>query len=266
LANYNLGVALKAQGNPDEAARCFQQVIRLQPDNEFAQYQLSSLTGQNPKRPPGRFIANLFDNHAPNFDDHLIRELGYAVPENLVSLTRQCAQHPPQKWDVLDLGCGTGLLGIAIASYAGQLVGVDLSAKMLARARDRNLYQRLEQMDLLAMMKLEAASNYDVVAAADVFEYLGDLDDIMREAKRLLRPNGLMAFSVEAMESMAPEEAPANMAGDYRLNPTGRYVHSSAYLRGLAAKYGFGTAEISPTQIRLERGRPVDGWLAILGI
>ncbi|HLA39492.1 MAG TPA: tetratricopeptide repeat protein [Candidatus Glassbacteria bacterium] len=265
LAHYNLGTALKAQGKLDEAALCFQQVLRLEPDNDPAQFLLSSLTGQNPERPPGRYIAHLFDNHAPNFDEHLVRELQYTVPEDLVFLARQRANNPEEKWNVLDLGCGTGLLGLAVASYARQLVGVDLSARMLAKARDRNLYHRLEQLDVLSMMKLEAASSYDLIVAADVFVYLGNLDDTIREATRLLRPNGLVAFSVEALERLASEDARQDTPKDYQLSQTGRYVQSSDYLRKLAVENGFKTIDISPTQIRLEKGRPVHGWLAILG-
>ena len=264
LAHYNLGTALKAQGNLDEAASCFQQVLRLEPDNDMAQYQLSSLTGQNPERAPSRYVAHLFDNHASNFDEHLVRELQYAVPENLVSLARERARDPDEKWSVLDLGCGTGLVGLAIAPYARHLVGVDLSAKMLAKARERNLYHRLEQLDLLSMMALESASSYDLVVAADVFVYLGNLQDILREAMRLLRPHGLVAFSVEALEKSASEDAREDGPKDYQLIQTGRYVHSSPYVHKLASETGFKTIDISPTRIRLEKGKPVHGWLAIL--
>ncbi len=266
LAHYNLGTALNAQGKLDEAALCFQQVLRLEPDNDMAQFLLSSLTGKNPERAPSRYVAHLFDNHAPNFDEHLVRELQYAVPENLVFLARQRANNSEERWSVLDLGCGTGLLGLAVAPYARQLVGVDLSAKMLAKARDRNLYHRLEQLDLLSMMRLEAASSYDLIVAADVFVYLGNLEDIIREMTRLLRPNGLVAFSVEALEKLASEDTRQDMPKDFQLSQTGRYVHSSEYLRKLAVENGFKTIDISPTQIRLEKSSPVHGWLAILAI
>jgi predicted TPR repeat methyltransferase len=266
LAHYNLGTALRVQGKLDEAAACFQQVVRLEPDNEMAQYLLSSLTGQNPERAPSKYVANLFDNHASVFDEHLVQMLQYKVPEDLVILVRHCSNIPEEKWNVLDLGCGTGLVGLAIAPYARQLVGVDLSAKMLAKARDRNVYHRLEQRDLLFMMKLEMASSYDVIVAADVFIYLGNLEDIIRATARLLRPKGLVAFSVEALEKVPLEESRQEILNDYQLNVTGRYAHSSSYLHRLASENGFRTINISPTQVRLENGNPVHGWLAILGI
>ncbi len=166
-------------------------------------------------------------------------------------------------WDVLDLGCGTGLVGVAIAPFARRLVGVDLSLKMLERARERKLYDRLEHRDLLSLMQLDPASSYDIIAAADVFVYVGKLDDVVREAARLLRVGGALVFSVEAIEatSEATDTAPSH---DYRLLASGRYAHSAEYLRKLARDNGFGKIDLSAADIRLERGAPVRGWLTLL--
>ena len=263
LARYNLGVALKGQRRLDEAAMCFREILAVEPDNELAQFSLSALTAQNPERPPERHVANLFDNHAPRFDAHLVEKLRYRVPEDLVALARRHAKHPDERWDVLDLGCGTGLVGVSVAPHAQRLVGVDLSARMLDKARERNLYQRLEQRDLLTMMRQEPAASYDVILAADVFIYLGNLADIVREAARLLRADGLLAVSVEALDESGahPGDEPRN---DYRLQVSGRYAHSTHYLRRLAQESRFRNVEISPTELRLERGSPVRGWLAVL--
>ncbi len=200
LAQYNLGLALKAEGNTAEATVCLREVLRLDPGNELATFSLSSLTAQNPERPPQRYIANLFDNHAPRFDTHLVETLRYRVPRALVDVALKHANPPQSGWDVLDLGCGTGLVGVAVAPFAHHLVGVDLSLRMLEKARERNLYDRLEHRDLLSMMKLEPASSYDIISAADVFIYVGKLDDVVREAARLLRIGGTLVFSVEAIE------------------------------------------------------------------
>ncbi len=97
LAQYNLGLALKAEGNTTEATACLREVLRLDPGNELAAFSLSSLTAQNPERPPDRYIANLFDNHAPRFDTHLVETLRYGVPRALVDVARKHAD-PPHKW------------------------------------------------------------------------------------------------------------------------------------------------------------------------
>jgi len=264
LARYNLGVALKGRGRSDEATLCFREILKVDPDNELAQFSLAALTAQNPERPPERHVANLFDNHAPRFDAHLVDKLRYRVPEDLVALARRHAKDPEKRWDVLDLGCGTGLVGVAVAPYARQLVGVDLSARMLEKARERNLYQRLDQRDLLTMMRQEQAASYDVIFAADVFIYLGNLAGIVREAARLLRADGLLAVSVEALDDSGVESSGENAGNDYRLQVSGRYCHSTNYLRRLAQESGFRNVDISATELRLERGSPVRGWLAIL--
>jgi predicted TPR repeat methyltransferase len=266
LARYNLGLALKGRGRLDEATSCFREILSVDPDNELAQFSLSALTAQNPERPPERHVANLFDNHAPRFDAHLVEKLRYRVPDDLIALARRHAKHPEERWDVLDLGCGTGLAGVAVAPYARQLVGVDLSTGMLEKARARNLYQRLEQRDLLAMMSQEQASSYDVILAADVLVYLGNLADVVREAARLLREDGLLAVSVEALDASGGEGSIDEARNDYRLQVSGRYSHSTGYLRRLAHEVGFRNVEISPTELRLERGIPVRGWLAVLAM
>ena len=266
LAQYNLGLALKAQGNTAEATACLREVLRLDPGNELATFSLSSLTAQNPERPPERYIANLFDNHAPRFDAHLVETLRYRVPRALVDVARKHAEPPPSGWDVLDLGCGTGLVGAEVAPFAHHLVGVDLSQRMLEKARERNLYDRLEHRDLLSLMKLEPASSYDIIAAADVFIYVGKLDDVVREAARLLRAGGSLVFSVEAIEETPSDATDMAPSRDFRLLGSGRYAHSTDYLRRLARDNGLGKVDISAADIRLERGAPVRGWLALLAV
>jgi predicted TPR repeat methyltransferase len=171
---------------------------------------------------------------------------------------------PDGEWVVLDLGCGTGLAGAAIAGRCRHLVGVDLSANMLAEARARGVYDRLEHADLVSMARGEAAGTYDLILAADVFIYVGDLVDVMREAHRILRPGGLFALSAEAAESVPDATAPQQLDAGYRLQGSGRYAHSAAYLRAVAAQVDFELAELSGIEVRLENEQPVQGWLALL--
>ena len=205
----------------------------------------------------------MFDEYAHKFDSHLVKVLSYSVPEKLADLLRPYSDPDREKWIILDLGCGTGLSGAAIAPFARQLVGVDLSAKMLEKARERSLYSRLERLDLLTMMQGEAASSYDVVFAADVFVYLGKLDELVNQAQRLLRPGGLFAFSVESLEALTDNASTLSGQRDYQLNITGRYAHSVAYLARMAAHYGFDVLSTTDTQSRLDKGKPVQGYLAL---
>src|SRR6185295_448162 len=114
-------------------------------------------------RAPNQYVEKLFDDYAEKFESHLVQVLGYTIPQKLVDLVEQCANPQVGQWNILDLGCGTGLAGSGFARYARQLVGVDLSANMLARAKALNVYHRLEQSDLLQMMQAETPSIYDLV-------------------------------------------------------------------------------------------------------
>ncbi len=260
-AHQFLGNALVEQGAIQEAVACYEQVLRLDPENPV-KHLISALSGRDSERAPSDYVEKLFDEYAHKFDSHLVEVLSYSVPAKLVDLLRPYSA-TRAKWIILDLGCGTGLSGAALAPHAEQLVGVDLSAKMLEKARDRSLYHRLEQLDLLTMMQREPPASYDVVFAADVFVYLGKLDELVDQARRLLRPEGLFAFSVESLEALNGAAAGLEDARDYKLNITARYAHSIAYLERMAAHNGFDVLSTTNTQSRLDKGKPVQGYLAL---
>jgi predicted TPR repeat methyltransferase len=150
-------------------------------------------------------------------------------------------------------------VGEALASFSRAIVGVDLSPGMLAKARERGCYTRVENADIVELMRRERASSYDVVTAADVFIYVGKLDDAVREIARVTRPGGLVAFSVESLDAPSAKADPAAAQRGYRLSPTARYAHSTEYLDRLASEHGFGLVDLRQTVIRLERGAPIDG-------
>jgi predicted TPR repeat methyltransferase len=89
----------------------------------------------------------------------------------------------------------------------------------------------------------------DLVVAADVFIYVGDLSAIFRSLRRILAPGGCFAFTVEA---------PAGME-DLLLLPSLRYAHSERYIRRLAEASGFKIDEIFSAPIRYDQSQPVDG-------
>lgn len=283
-AHCNLGNALKKQGKLDEAVTSYRRALASKPDhagarvnqgnalqdqgrpgqkNESAEHLIAALTAKATERAPSRYIENLFDGCANKFDMHLVRNLEYKMPSELAALLKQAVEFPAGKWDALDLGCGTGLVGLEIAPCVRQLVGVDLSTKMLARAQARNVYHRLVHSDLLPMMRGEGTSSYDVIIAADVFVYLGALDEIVFEAKRLLRAGGFFMFSVEALEAPQSDAAGLESGPDYRLNQSGRYAHSAGYLEKLSSANGFSPLSMVSTPVRLENGSPIPAWAVV---
>jgi len=250
-AHKNRGAVLQALGRRDEALASFREAVRLRPDFAEAVYKLAALSGeQPPASAPAEYVAALFDSYAGEYDRHLTSTLQYRVPQALCALLVE--QMPERSGlDVLDLGCGTGLSGAALRNLARHLTGIDLSPRMLARARERGFYDRLIEGDIVQVLAGQDAS-FDLVVAADVFVYIGDLEAVVASAGQVLRPGGWLAFSVETLSE-----------GEYRLQPTGRYAHAPAYIEALAQRHGFARVAEQAVTLRVEQGRPVAGQLQL---
>lgn len=257
----DLGNIYLKLGRKLDALHAFKEVIRIEPDSPL-KHLVAAFSGATTSTAPADYVEKLFDHYAENFDSHLTQKLHYHTPTLLVSLIESEGDLAARKLEVLDLGCGTGLFGRAIAPFAARIVGVDLSQKMLEKAASINLYQRLEHNDLLGMMRAEPDASYDLIAAADVFVYIGALDELVVEAKRLLRHNGIFAFSAESLEAL-PESKSMLEPQDFLLNDTGRYAHSISYLNMLAKKSGFKVLDIKEEPIRLNEDKPVIGYLSV---
>jgi predicted TPR repeat methyltransferase len=156
---------------------------------------------------------------------------------------------------VLDLGCGTGLSGLALRPFALRLEGLDLSPRMLAEARRRQgLYDALHEGDLLEALPARPGA-FDLVVAADVLNYLGDLAPALGAIAAALALGGVAAFSVEAGEGGAP----------FALAEAMRYRHDPAHVAALAEAAGLAVvARREGVALRTERGLPVLGALFVL--
>lgn len=235
-----------------QAIEAFQQALALGKDVDQIQYALAALgVGSVPTTAPAGYVEALFDMYAHNFDEHLVKTLGYRTPALLCAELQRAG--PPQGGEVIDLGCGTGLCGPLLRPLAGRLTGVDLSGLMLAKARELDLYDELVQGDIAAALQGQP-QHFDIAVAADVFVYIGGLDTVFAATAAALRPGGLFAFSVEACE----EEV------DFLLGPKRRYAHSQAYLQRLAATHGFMMASSTRCAIRKESDAAVDGLLVVM--
>lgn len=251
-ALQNLAENLQALGRHDDAARRFEELLAVQPENENARFALAALRGENPATAPDAFVAKVFDELAPRFESHLVGTLGYRIPEELIALLKPwLASRDPV--DVIDMGCGTGLFGREIKSWARTLAGCDLSGAMVAQCRGTGLYDRVEQLELVPFLGGIATASTDVVAATDVFVYVGDLSRIFAETARVLRPGGRFGFSIELADT-----------GDFTLRATSRFAQSKAYIERLAREHGFTITDAADTPIRTEAGVPIPGWLVVL--
>ena len=249
-AHYSLGMIAYERDRVELARTHLADAVRLSPDNEIFLYTHEVVNGRVPATQPEALTRNLFEGYASQFDRHLLGVLKYRVPQLIAD--KIVEQFPSRNINVLDLGCGTGLLGVALGKVGGHFAGVDLSLAMLKEAEKHNVYARLHHVNLLDALASTAADDYEVVAAADVFTYVGALDVAIRNCFKVLKPGGWLFFSCES----APEEG-----ADFVLSKNMRYAHATAYVKRLLATDGFTTVTIDPIDLRVENDVAVRGYI-----
>jgi predicted TPR repeat methyltransferase len=238
------------KGRSDQAIDHCRKALALQPGNGSAAFLLARLEGRPLAYPPSDTIRTLFDGCADIFENHLVGKLAYDIPRKL---HRLLGSHTGERHfaRVADLGCGTGLMGQHFA-HADELVGIDLSPKMLDQARKKNLYARLVASDLIEFLDAESGT-FDLFVAADVLVYLGTLDALFKAAVARARPGALFAFSTETASE-----------GDWQLQPSGRYAHTTEFVCRCAAATGWSVLAQESAQVRLEAGKTVSGHIHLL--
>lgn len=211
-----------------------------------ADFMIAAMGGaETPERAPDDYVRAYFDWYAEGYDRHLTEALGFAVPALLHAAI--AASDPAAGGAGLDLGCGTGLTGAAIAPLVGDLTGVDLSPAMLERARARGCYDRVVEAEVHAFLAGAPEASADLVVAGDVLVYVGDLAPLLRDVARALRPGGLFAATTEHGED------------GVELAASGRYRHGVAAVERQAAAAGLAVVARTPATLRRELGAPVAG-------
>jgi predicted TPR repeat methyltransferase len=255
-AHSNYGTALYAlhrAGDTMQASDKARAWAQAHPGNATARHVAAALTGtQADSRAPDDYVRSAFDMFAPSFEATLAK-LDYRAPQALDALLARVMPLPAPLEAVLDAGCGTGLAAPMLRPRAQRLDGVDLSPAMVERARARGLYDDLRVGELTADLRAHA-SGYDLIVAADVLCYFGDLAEALEACAGALKANGALAFSLERLDDASPGQT-------WRVRPSGRYAHHAASLPGLLARAGFAPPELVPESTRVEAGAPVPGLL-----
>lgn len=255
---HGLGCYREKAGDLKGAGEAWRRVLALSPADIFGAGLKLSLTGQaaTPPLPPSEYVEALFDGYSDRFDTALVEDLEYRVPQLLTAMLFEVRGADAHFARVIDLGCGTGLFGERVRRITSWLEGYDLSQGMLAKARAKRVYDHLEQADIgfdFHAGGLARATTVQLVAAADVFAYFGDLDGVIGIAAGLLQPGGLLAFSCEA----GPDEA------DWLLQPSLRYCHGAAYLGALLERHGLTIERLRREPIRRDGETVIEGLLVI---
>jgi predicted TPR repeat methyltransferase len=201
------------------------------------------------------YVTALFDQYAPKFEAALVDDLGYRGPALLLAAVlgaRAALGLPPAFARVIDLGCGTGLAARAFASVAGDIVGIDLSPRMIERARLTGLYAELDVAEIVEGLARRPDASADLILAADVMVYVHDMAPLLAEVVRVLAPGGLFAFTLESH------------AGEGVVLGEGlRYAYSAAGARALIEGAGLMLERLEPASSRTESGAQVPGLVAV---
>lgn len=242
-----------ALGDNPQAAAWADRLLALKPDDAGAQYWHAIAHGQTPETQPSDVVTDIFDGYAQNFDMHLVRALQYRVPERVAQILLE--KHPDRRFNLLDLGCGTGLVGVYLGRIEGHIIGADLSEKMIEQAARHNIYSRFHQVNVLDALRETPADHYEAITCTDVLVYVGDLAPVLPNALRILKADGHFIFSCEAA---AEDEA------DLVLRPSQRYAHKASSVERQLRAAGFDEVVLEhlPT-LRTEGGEPLPGFLVV---
>ena len=248
----NLGNILSKLGKFDEASKSYERALKIQPGDKIVLHLVSSLYGKTPKTAPDEYIAELFDNYANRFEKHLTEVLKCKIPEEIVILIKKTSKEKLLFESTIDLGCGTGLSGILLRPLTKYLVGVDISRRMIEKAKNKKIYDHLEVENISTYIE-KSQTKFDLFVFADVFVYIGDLEKIFSQISEKSNTNTKFCFSIEKCEDM-----------DFKLLKTGRYAHSKKYIDHLSKKYNFQVEAYNETELRLESNVPIIGYIFIL--
>ncbi len=251
LYAYNIACCDYELNNEKEAIIFLEKAIDLNPNYEQATHLLSALNGKNVEKAPSSYVEELFDNYAENFESHLIKKLKYST-KRVKDIILKYSNKKSFK-SVLDLGCGTGLVGSEIKIYSKKLTGVDISKKMINQARSKNIYDELICKELVSYLK-ENRLNHELIIASDVLTYFGKCDEIFN----LIRNNNnckntFFAFTTEHTEDQ-----------NYILDKSGRFKHSYEYIENLCSHYNFELKYFEKNILRENKKEPVEGGLYLI--
>ena len=253
---FTLGEIREQLGEHDAAIAAFRKAQQTDPeDRHGASLRLMLLGAEKLSGMPPAYVRALFDQYAPKFESALVDDLGYRGPALLfkaVLATRHAVRKPAFFKRAIDLGCGTGLAASAFASEVDHFIGIDLSPRMIEKARATGLYAELEVADMLEGLRSKPEASANLALAADAMVYVPELAPLLREVRRVLAPGGLLAFTVETH------------GGDGIVLGEGlRYAHGADYVRAAIGEAGLALSLIEQLSARNEDNVPVPGLVVV---
>lgn len=245
----NIASTYLALNAHDKAIKAYQDVLALYPEHQEASFILEALQQTStPVKMPSSFISSLFDHYAPHYEKHLTDTLHYQVPQQLLALL--CSSYHPKtkSLSILDIGCGSGLMADTLFDYGQTIDGIDLSESMIQCCKQKGLYQNLWVNDFCTVDSLGC---YDLLVAADVLPYIGNLETLLQQVNLHLHPGAYFLFSAEKSFE----------AAHFSLQKTIRYAHHPDYIRHSLQQAGFTLVSDENAILRQQKGQDLHGHL-----
>lgn len=209
----------------DKAKEYLKRALDINPQDMISAHMLRALTGDEQATTTPEYAHNLFNNYALYYDQHMKSTLQYSIPQHVARVIHQLEL--PTNTHTLDLGCGTGLTGIVLRERSNRLIGVDISGKMLAQAKEKGIYDNLVEAEINQFLQQNKAS-YDLIIAADVFPYFGELDTLFYTIHQHLKLGGYFIFTTEISATTF-----------WSLETSARFSHHPDYIQKLAEQNQF---------------------------
>ena len=255
---FALGAARERLSDTEAAKRAYARALACDREDVLgASLALARLAGGKPPATAApAYVARLFDQYAPRFEEHLVTGLDYRAPALLRDAVAEvCARtdRPMRFSRALDLGCGTGLAGAAFRDCVDYLEAVDLSPGMLAQARAKRLYDALHVAEAEKHLRSCSDGSFDLILASDVLAYVGDLAAIFMQIARVLAPPGLFAFTAESQNGEC-----------YVVGDETRYAHSPKYIEAAAREAGLPVLLLNAASTRRNKWAAVPGLICVI--
>lgn len=229
------------------AIKYIEKLLLIKPDDDSLRHKLSALKEEDVSIYGETYARTLHNSKAENFENHLINNLHYNAPNQLKDLLNKSSQEIENFKNAIDIGCGTGLSGDPFYKKIENFVGIDLSEEMLTIAKDKNIYNRLVHSEANSALVNEKKI-YDLIISIDTFIYIGDLETIFENIKKILVTESFFIFTTE------------HYYGDkFKLNKSGRYSHSYDYIKKILDSNSFKILNFEESRLRKEKGRWING-------
>ncbi len=229
---YNLGCLYHDKGENQKALALFTRLVKANPAHANALYMIATINPtmlkpeMRPTTVPMTQLIEYFNNYAGSYDADMTQQ-NYRLPAVLHELLRPMLDADAAKDDMLDIGCGTGLLGTQFSAEFANIIGVDVSSEMLKPAYQRmdkrgiRVYNQLIHQDIHNYLVQEKIPQFNVISMLAVLPYIGDLQRLAPMLAKALKKGGVLALSFDSYDQ--PQ-------GYGVLVKTGYFAHSPAYV------------------------------------